>query len=212
MSNYDNSLLEKYGRKFPKNSIIFKQGDLSREIFILQQGKVKIYRNIRNQSKTLTILSNAGDFFGEMSFINNKPRSATAQTLEETTLIVLEPEIFEKMLFQNPEISFRFIKKLAQRLDETDLHIENILLKDPESRFIHFLINQSQDNSYELPLTLNDIAEWLDEPYETLTQKLDKFIKKGFIQITNDGLKVLNRPLLSEYLEFIEMKKKFGEE
>ncbi len=209
--SYDNSLLEKYGRKFAKNSIIFKQGDLSREIFILQQGKIKIFRNIRNQKKTLAVLSDAGDFFGEMSFINNKPRTATAQALEDTTLIVLEPEIFEKMLFQNPEISFRFIKKLAQRLDEADMQIENILLKDPESRFIHFLINQSQENSFELPLSLNDVAEWLDEPYETLSQNLDKLIKKGFAQITNNGIRILNRQLMSEYLEFLEMKKKFGE-
>ncbi|MCX7958031.1 MAG: Crp/Fnr family transcriptional regulator [Deltaproteobacteria bacterium] len=209
--SYDNSLLEKYGRKFPKNSVIFKQGDLSREIFILQQGKIRIFRNIRNQKKTLAVLSNPGDFFGEMSFINNKPRTSTAMAIEETTLIVLEPEIFEKMLFQNPEISFRFIKKLAERLNEADMLIENILLKDSESRFIHFLINQSMENSFELSLSLGDIADWLDEPYESISQHLDKLIKKGFAQITNNGVKILNRQLMSEYLEFLEMKKKFGE-
>lgn len=208
---YDNSLLEKYGRKFPKNSTIFKQGDLSREIFILQQGKIKLFRNIRDKKKTLAILSSAGDFFGEMSFINNKPRTATAIAIEDSTLIVLEPEIFEKMLFQNPEISFRFIKKLAQRLDEADIQIENILLKDAESRFIHFIINQSMDNSFELPMSLNDISEWLDESYETLSQTLDKLIKKGLAEITNNGIKVTNRQLMSEYLEYLEMKKKFGE-
>ncbi|MGC8926790.1 MAG: Crp/Fnr family transcriptional regulator [Myxococcota bacterium] len=208
---YDNSLLEKYGRKFSKGSIIFKQGDLSREIFILQQGKVKLVRAIRDKNKTLSILSSAGDFFGEMSFINNKPRTATAIALEDCMLIVLEPEIFEKMLFQNPEISFRFIKKLAQRLDEADILIENILLRDVESRFIHFLINQSIENSFELQMSLNDISEWLDEPYETLSQDLDRLIKKGLIEITNNGIKITNRQLLSEYLEYLEMKKKFGE-
>ncbi len=209
--SYDDTLLEKYSKKFPKNNIIFKQGDLSREIFILQQGKIKIFRNIRNQKKTLAILSNAGDFFGEMSFINNKPRAATAQALEDSTLIVLEPEIFEKMLFTNPEISLRFIKKLAQRLDDADMLIENIILKDTESRFIHFIINQSVENTFEMLFTLNDIAEWLDVPYEILSQNLDKLIKKGLVEITNNGIKILNRQLMSEYLEFLEMKKKFGE-
>jgi len=209
--SYDNSLLEKYGKKFAKGSTIFKQGDLSREIFILQQGKIKIFRQIRNHAKTLSILSSAGDFFGEMSFINNKPRTATAVAMEDSTLIVLEPEIFEKMLFQNPEISFRFIKKLAQRLDETDIQIENLMLKDRESRFIHYIINQSVENSFDLDMPLSDIAEWMDEPFEELSRLLDKLIKKNFVEVTNNGIKVLSRQLLSEYLDFLEMKKKFGE-
>lgn len=209
--SYDNSLLEKYGRKFPKDTVIFKQGDISREIFILQSGKVKIFRTIRNQKKTLAILSNAGDFFGEMSFINNKPRSATALALEDSTLIVLEPEILEKMLYQNPEIAFRFIKKLAQRLEEADIQIENVLLRDIESRLIHFLVNQSQENSFSVLFSLNDIAEWMDEPYETVRQHLEKFTKKGFLQIVDNEIKVVNRALMMEYLEYLEMKKKFGE-
>jgi CRP-like cAMP-binding protein len=209
--SYESSLLEKYGKRFVRGSIIFKQGDLSREIFILQQGKIKIFRQLRNNLKTLSILSSPGDFFGEMSFINNKPRSATAVAMEDSTLIVLEPDIFEKMLFQNPEISFRFIKKLARRLEDADIQIENLMLKDRESRFIHYLINQSVENTYELEMPLSDIAEWMDEPFEELSKLLDKLIKKNFVEITNNGIKVLNRQLLSEYLDFLEMKKKFGE-
>jgi CRP-like cAMP-binding protein len=209
--SYESSLLEKYGKKFVRGSIIFKQGDLSREIFILQQGKIKIFRQLRNNLKTLSILSSPGDFFGEMSFINNKPRSATAVAMEDSTLIVLEPDIFEKMLFQNPEISFRFIKKLARRLEDADIQIENLMLKDRESRFIHYLINQSVENTYDLEIPLSDIAEWMDEPFEELSKLLDKLIKKNFVEITNNGIKVLNRQLLSEYLDFLEMKKKFGE-
>jgi len=209
--SYESSLLEKYGKRFVRGSIIFKQGDLSREIFILQQGKIKIFRQLRNNLKTLSILSSPGDFFGEMSFINNKPRSATAVAMEDSTLIVLEPDIFEKMLFQNPEISFRFIKKLARRLEDADIQIENLMLKDRESRFIHYLINQSVENTYELEMPLSDIAEWMDEPLEELSKLLDKLIKKNFVEITNNGIKVLNRQLLSEYLDFLEMKKKFGE-
>jgi len=209
--SYESSLLEKYGKRFVRGSIIFKQGDLSREIFILQQGKIKIFRQLRNNLKTLSILSSPGDFFGEMSFINNKPRSATAVAMEDSTLIVLEPDIFEKMLFQNPEISFRFIKKLARRLEDADIQIENLMLKDRESRFIHYLINQSVENTYDLEIPLSDIAEWMDEPLEELSKLLDKLIKKNFVEITNNGIKVLNRQLLSEYLDFLEMKKKFGE-
>lgn len=210
--SYDNSLLEKYGKRFGKGSIIFRQGDLSREVFILREGKIKIMRSIKNQSKTLSILSSPGDFLGELSFINNKPRNATAIAIEDSTLIVLEPEIFEKMLFQNPEISFRFIKKLAQRLDETDMHIENIMLKDRESRFIHYLINQSVESSFQLQVSLADISEWMDEPYEELSKSLDRLIKKGLAEVTNNGIRILNRQILSEYLDYLEMKKKFGEE
>src|SRR5207237_4353502 len=85
-----------------------------------------------------------GEFFGEMALLNNKPRSAGATMAEGGKLLVIDPRTFESMIRGNVEIAVRLIKKLSDRLQEADEQIENLLLRDPASRVVHFLMQSAQ--------------------------------------------------------------------
>ena len=65
--------------KFPGSAHIFKEGTEGTSMFIISEGKVRISKQVRDVEKTLVVLT-PGAFFGEMSILNNKPRSATATT------------------------------------------------------------------------------------------------------------------------------------
>src|SRR6185503_19357490 len=88
--------------------------------------------------KTLVVLG-PGEFFGEMSILNNQVRSATATVEEDAKLLVIDPKTFEAMVRGNAEIAVRMIKKLAARLQEADEQIEILLLRDHNSRVVHFI-------------------------------------------------------------------------
>ena len=72
MSNSD-ELFSKFGREYKKGTVLFHEGDLSREMYIINEGKVKISKRVRNIEKTLVVLG-TGEFFGEMATLNNNPR------------------------------------------------------------------------------------------------------------------------------------------
>src|SRR4051812_46571866 len=71
------TLFERFGKAFPPGTILFKEGDTGKEMYVIQSGKVRISKTVRDVEKTLVELP-AGEFFGEMSILNDKPRSATA--------------------------------------------------------------------------------------------------------------------------------------
>ena len=138
----EDQLFQRFGREFPKGTLLFKEGEPGKEMYVVQSGKVNITKNVRDTEKVLATLG-PGEFFGEMSILNNKPRSAGASMAEDGKLLVIDPRTFEAMIRGNVEIAVRLIKKLSDRLQEADEQIENLLLRDPNSRVVHNLLQQA---------------------------------------------------------------------
>jgi len=98
-TNGDQDLFEKYGEIIPKGTVLFYEGDPGQEMYIIQAGKVRISKRVRNVEKTLVILGK-GEFFGEMAILNNRPRSATATVIEDCKILIFDRETFETMIKQ----------------------------------------------------------------------------------------------------------------
>jgi len=109
-------------RRFSGGDVIFREGDLGTEMYVVHQGRVEILRTIDEERVRIALLEK-GDFFGEMSLLEELPRTATARALEETTLIEINGALFDRMLRRNPEIGVRIMRKLSRRLREVDAEL-----------------------------------------------------------------------------------------
>ena len=105
--------------EFPADATIVSQGDLGREMYVIHEGRVEITRTSGDGTTSLAVLEK-GDFFGEMSLLEYLPRSATARTLTEVKLVMVNAATFDRMLTNNPEITVRIMRKLSRRVRETD--------------------------------------------------------------------------------------------
>ena len=139
----EETLFNKFGKELPKGTVLFREGEPGKEMFVLQSGKVAIAKKVRDVEKVLAILG-PGEFFGEMAIISNKPRNASATIEQDARLLVIDPKTFEGMIRGNSEIAVRMIKKLAERLSDADAQIENLLMADPSSRVIQHMLHVCQ--------------------------------------------------------------------
>ena len=119
-------LFDKYKVSFRKGELIFSEGDLGSEMFIIQSGKIRIFKNIDGFDQTLTVLEK-GDFFGEMSILEGMPRSASAEAEEDCDLIKINSANFVAMIKSNIEIAIRIMRKLSLRLREANVQIEKLM-------------------------------------------------------------------------------------
>jgi len=211
----EDQLFQRFGREFPKGHILFREGEPGGEMFVVQSGKVNITKKVRETEKILATLG-AGEFFGEMAILNNKPRSAGATMAEDGKLLVIDPRTFEAMIRGNVEIAVRLIKKLSDRLQEADEQIENLLLKDPGSRVVHFLLSSAKrgrDTPQGKLVSLNadDLHGRMGLSTEAVQQALDKIAKARIIQLVPEGVVVPDLGKMQKYLEFLEMKERFGD-
>lgn len=111
-------LFNKFAKTFPAGETLFREGDPIDNIYYICQGQVGIYRR-REGVDTYTHSIGAGEFFGEMAYILNKTRTATAVVKTDTRLLIIRPEIFEELLNTNTAFSRDLIEVLSDRLQKT---------------------------------------------------------------------------------------------
>ncbi len=120
---FDPKKLAAYGsvRKFMPGEKIVREGDSGDEMFIILQGKVSI-----EVGDIIVGEMESGDFFGEMSLIDNAPRSATVTAQEITLLFAINDKNFERIIAWEPTIAIRIMKSLSKRVRELNTEIKNI--------------------------------------------------------------------------------------
>ena len=69
--------------EYPQNSIIFRQGDASRKLYVILKGKVRIYKVSPTGNETSINIFSVGDVIGEFATVDNQPRSATAKAIDD---------------------------------------------------------------------------------------------------------------------------------
>lgn len=104
---------------FKASDLIFKEGDLGTEMFIVHEGRVEILNHFAGEDHVLAVLEK-GDFFGEMSLLEELPRAASARALCDVKLLSINGSTFDQMLQSNPEVAVRMMRSLSRRLRETD--------------------------------------------------------------------------------------------
>jgi uncharacterized membrane protein len=107
-------------KRVPQNTRLFRQGDKGDAMYLIESGRVRI--SIRDQEEQEVVLAELaqGDFFGEMSIIDGRQRSADAQVIDDAQLAILSREAFLMFVRGNPDVALEMLSALTDRLRRTD--------------------------------------------------------------------------------------------
>ena len=122
-------------RVVPKGTVIFRQGDPGDSMFIIEHGRVRIVLDCEGQEAAFAVLE-AGEFFGELSLLGDAPRSATAEALEDTTLLVVRRDVFAMMMQDDVEVVFRMLRTMGERLSGSDVRFWRLLQRHGRIRLL----------------------------------------------------------------------------
>src|ERR1700710_2581111 len=115
-----------YAVEVKAGEYVFREGDLGTEMYIINDGKVEILNQVGDEEQVLALLEK-GDFFGEMSVLEDLPRAASARAVTDVRLLQINGSTFDQLLQGNPEIAVRMMRKLSRRLRETDEMLKGLL-------------------------------------------------------------------------------------
>ncbi len=102
-------------KHFKSGDLILKQGDLGCNAYRVLKGSVEVFLN-RGKEKVILGKVGAGEIFGEMGMIEDKPRSATVQAVEATEVEILTPQVFNEMILREPAQLIPYLKSFFERL------------------------------------------------------------------------------------------------
>lgn len=116
---------------FKAGEVIFREGEKGDRLYIVVSGSVRISKQIPGSGEEALAVLKPGDFFGEMSLIDDVERSADAIANETSTLLSIDRNSFESVLFLNKELAYtilwNFVRTLSKRLRETNEKLRALL-------------------------------------------------------------------------------------
>lgn len=211
-------LLQRYGRSVAKGTVLFREGEPGSEMFVVQSGEVQLSRELRGEGEEVLAVLGAGEFFGEMSILNGKPRTATATVVNDAQLLVLDPKTFEGMLRANTEIAVRMIKKLALRLANANERMETLLQRDHHSRVAHAVLSRARshgtetaDEGISLAWSAEALARHAALEAAAVEEVLARMERSQLLVRRKEAWVVPSLPRLEEFLSFLAMRGKFGD-
>jgi len=212
MSDIQAQLYSRFGKKIPANTVLFHEGDRGEDMYIIQSGKVKISKRIRGVEKTLATLEK-GEFFGEMAILNDKPRSATAETIDDCEMLLIDRKTFDTLIRGNAEIAVRFIKRLADRLRETNEQMEALMIKDNTSRVVSIIAKhvKEQKKTGEFFITIDDLAGLAGIETSQVKMILEKLASVRILELSGDKVHIKSHDQMERLLRYLEMREIFGE-
>jgi CRP/FNR family transcriptional regulator, cyclic AMP receptor protein len=208
----DVQLLQRFVREFARGTVLFREGELGREMFVLQSGRVAISKTVGKVAKVLSTMGQ-GEFFGEMSILCDRPRSATATVVEQARILTIDSKTFEAMVRSNAEVAIRMIKKLAERLQVADDLISNLLLRDVSSRVVHYLVTAAERAArgagpVRLAVTRGELPGLVGAERAQVEETLAKLLRARIVEIDAKGIVVPEVPKLRHFLDFLQMQTK----
>lgn len=126
-------------RQYPKDTMLFAEGEGGPELFIIQKGSIRITKIVNNNEVLLALLK-SGDIFGEMALLENKPRSASAIAHEDSVVMAVSRANFKGMVVEQPKVISRLTSSLAERIWNLNRQLRNTLIEDPIGRLYDNLL------------------------------------------------------------------------
>lgn len=169
-------------KRYAKGETIYHAGKTEKRLFVLHSGRVKISRSgSTGRSQVLRVIE-PGEFFGELSVLNDAPLADSAEALESCVMCVIEGERLARLMLKYPGIALKILAALSARLEKAESLIEDMGLYSAERRLARALIEEADGRTeFDLSLTKGDFASKLGMTQETLSRKLAAFQESGHI-------------------------------
>ncbi len=177
-------------QSWPKGSQVICEGDSGEIVYFLLSGRAKVTLYGEDGREIVLAVLEAGEMFGEMSIIDDKPRSANVEAVRDIECLVLSRERFLGFLASHHRVYMMFLAHLTARLGEATRKIGGLALLDVCGRIAHTLIGMSKDGArneenvieIERP-THEELAAMIGSSREVVSRALKKMTQEGYIKI-----------------------------
>lgn len=190
---------------FEAGALLYSPEERGEVLFLLKQGRVRLYR-LSPDGKTLTTaIVEPGAAFGEMALLGQGMQDSFAETMEKSVLYTLHKRDVQDVLLSDPRISRRLIELVSRRLEETEKKLAEFAFKNVPQRLASLLLQlaHAAPGQHQQPLPLpmrythQQLAEMIGTYRETVTKVLNDFRQQGWIRIEH-GRIVLVDPVALE--------------
>lgn len=189
-----------------KDEYLFHEGDAARGFYVVQRGAVNVHRvNAAGKEQVIHVFR-TGDSFAEVALASATGYPADARALESTQVLLVQKEGILALLKRQPELALRMLGSMSSHLRVLVGQLEDLTLKDVETRLANWLVKRCPDPQSERPLkieltmTKRVLAAELGTVSETLSRTLAKLRGQKLLTVKGKNVMVLSPKRLAQVL------------
>lgn len=189
-----------------KGDYLFHEGETSQGFYVVLRGAINVHRVNANGKEQVIQIFRPGDSFAEGALATDRGYPADARAEAASQVLLVQKAGFLELIRRNPEVALRLLASMAHHLNEVVGQLDDLTLKDVESRLANWLLKQCPDRAQtgavavQLPVTKRVLAAELGTVSETLSRTMAKFRELGLLEVNGSRLTVVNPALLGELL------------
>ena len=175
-------------RRYARDAVVVEEGLSGDYMYVIRAGRVKVTKASDDGREKIMAFLEAGDFFAEMSLLDQRPRSATVRTLEAVQLLALSRVAFLDLLTRSPDLSLAVIRVLTQRLRDADEQASSMSFHRVDQRVKNLFerlgrVQEGEEGARLTPLlTHQQIADMVGTSRETVTRAIKQLKADGWLQ------------------------------
>lgn len=208
----DMAAFSRFARTYQKGEILFSEFEPGDAFYLIQSGRVQLVKVIGDIEKTLDILQ-PSEVFGEMSILEDSPRSATAIALDTVKVLEFNRANFEVLMMGNPQIALKLLKLFTKRIYDQKRRFMILTLEDPQVRIadVFLMLDETQpaqDRETEKRVfvtSIDDIAHWAGISSDQARDVLNHFVNQRRVEIFSDKIVVKN---INDFQRFVSSRRK----
>lgn len=188
-------------KSYPKGSVILFEDDPGDSLFVVRDGRVKVVLIGEDGREVILGVLGPGEYFGELSLIDDRPRSAHVIAMEDSNLLVLRREDFRRRVESSPNVAWALLTELSRRLRRADDKIGGLVLLDVPGRIARLLLDLAEESgtdAIEKSLTHQTIAQMIGASRETVSRAMKEFQDAGWINVERRRIALANRAALEQ--------------
>lgn len=195
--------------RIQKDDYVFFEGDLPEWLYIVKEGRVKLVKHSDTGKDVILQIYVPGDMFGEVAIFDRKPYGASAQAMEDSTVLKLSRKDFLLFWGRHPFIATEMIMELGRQLREAHTTIKSLAVDRVEQRIASILLKLAGKLGVQekvgivlnLPLTRQDLADMAGTTVETTIRVMSRFTKAKIIKAVNGKILILDPKMLRQISE-----------
>lgn len=186
---------------YPRGSVILFENDPGDSLFVVRQGRVKVVLIGEDGREVILGVLGVGEHFGELSLIDDRPRSAHVIAMDDSHLLVLRREDFRKRVESSPAVAWSLLTEMSRRLRRADEKIGGLVLLDVPGRIARLLLDLAAEtggDTIEKALTHQTIAQMIGASRETVSRAMKDFQDANWVTVERRRITISDRVALEQ--------------
>jgi CRP-like cAMP-binding protein len=183
-------------RRLENGEIFYGPQDPSERLFILQKGKVRIFRATPDGREFTLAVVESGTVFGEMALTGQQLEGAYAQAMEPSQVSTMLKEDLERLVLVKPEVGLRIMRVLSERLRRYETRLEDVTMKDVHARLAGIIVLLVESEGVRSGTGYRIPAHYTHERLGTMIGANRVAVTRAFGLLQDEGVVELRRRLI----------------